>query len=172
MTKWMSFSLLKCYDRVIADLQFNNTSKLASRGPWFFESKKKRRKKKERKEKAASQRDRYKEREYFHWVTQRAFCQTSLSRSSEMVEKSECWGRGGRFSKRRALTRPPPSFCVYRGRRPPGFWRKGGRDKTEVRRQTCEHRHLYVGSFYSWISPKIQTVWRLYWPNWEVCSHL
>lgn len=105
------------------DLQFNNTSMLASWGLWFLKEKVASQREKER----DKEKEKEREREYFHWVTQRAFCQTSWADLQrwwrKRLSRRKGWAGEGSAS-RGALTRPPPSFCVYRDRRPPGNRRR------------------------------------------------
>lgn len=79
------------------DLQFNNTSKLASRGlcfvlfflkkkKWLHREREKEREKKEKKERKS---------EYFHWFTQRAFCRTSWADLQRWWRKRESRTKGG-----------------------------------------------------------------------------
>lgn len=92
------------------DLQFNNTSKLASQACGFLKKKKKKR--------VASQRERA--REYFHWVTQRVICRTSWAELQRWWRKRPSRKKREEAANGGVLTHPPPSFCVYRDRRPPG----------------------------------------------------
>lgn len=105
------------------DLQFNNTSKLASRGLFCFVF--------SQKEKVASQRERKREKRKKK-KKERKRANTSIDLHRERFAgrleqifrdggESESRGQRGGFSKRRALTHPPPSFCVYRGHQPPGW---------------------------------------------------
>lgn len=105
------------------DLQFNNTSKLASRGlcfVLFFLKKKKwlhRERERERKERKKKERKRANTSIDLH----RERFAGRLEQIFRDGGESESRGQRGGFSKRRALTHPPPSFCVYRGHQPPGW---------------------------------------------------
>lgn len=116
----MSFSLLKCYDRVIERIYSSITlqSWLHEACGFFFFS---------QKEKVASQRERKREKRKKKKERKRANTSIDLHRERfagrlEQIFRdggeSESRGQRGGFSKRRALTHPPPSFCVYRGHQP------------------------------------------------------
>lgn len=67
-----------------------------------------------------------------------------------MVEKSGCrGGNGGESASRGALTRPPPSFCVYRDRRPPGdrqrFHECGWDNLSRVPRSQDQRKRAFFG---------------------------
>lgn len=104
------------------DLQFNNTSKLASRGlcfVLFFLKKKKwlhRERERERKE-----RKKEKESEYFHWFTQRAFCRTSWADLQRWWRKRESRTKGGIQQAESAHTSTTIFLCISR---PPTTWMK------------------------------------------------
>lgn len=106
------------------DLQFNNTSKLASRGlcfVLFFLKKKKwlhRERERERKER---KKKREKESEYFHWFTQRAFCRTSWADLQRWWRKRESRTKGGIQQAESAHTSTTIFLCISR---PPTTWMK------------------------------------------------
>lgn len=121
--KQMSFSLLKCYDRVIERIYSSITLQ-----SWlheacvlfcFFLKKKKwlhRERERERKERKKKERKRANTSIDLH----RERFAGRLEQIFRDGGESESRGQRGGFSKRRALTHPPPSFCVYRGHQPPG----------------------------------------------------
>lgn len=102
------------------DLQFNNTSKLASRGLcfvlFFLKKKKWLHREREKKEKK-----REKESEYFHWFTQRAFCRTSWADLQRWWRKRESRTKGGIQQAESAHTSTTIFLCISR---PPTTWMK------------------------------------------------
>lgn len=117
-------SLIKCNDRVIEKIYSSITLQSWLHEACGFWKKKWLHRKRERKREMKRKR----KREYFHWVTQRAFCQTSWADLKrwwrKRLSRRKGWAGGGRSASGGALTRPPPSFCVYRDRRPPGSRRR------------------------------------------------
>lgn len=117
-------SLIKCNDWVIEKIYSSITLQC-----WLHEAcgfwKKKVASQREKERDKEKEKER--EREYFHWVTQRAFCQTSWADLQrwwrKRLSRRKGWAGEGSASGG-ALTRPPPSFCVYRDRRPPGNRRR------------------------------------------------
>lgn len=115
----MSFSLLKCYDRVIERIYSSITlqSWLHEAFVLFFLKKKKwlhRERERERKERKKRERKRANTSIDLH----RERFAGRLEQIFRDGGESESRGQRGGFSKRRALTHPPPSFCVYRGHQP------------------------------------------------------
>lgn len=121
--KQMSFSLLKCYDRVIERIYSSITLQswlhkacvlfcfFSKRKSGFTEREKEREKKEKKRERKRANTSIDLHRERFAGRLEQIFRDGG---------ESESRGQRGGFSKRRALTHPPPSFCVYRGHQPPG----------------------------------------------------
>lgn len=107
------------------DLQFNNTSKLASRGLCFvlfcFFSKRKSGFTEREKEREKKEKKREKESEYFHWFTQRAFCRTSWADLQRWWRKRESRTKGGIQQAESAHTSTTIFLCISR---PPTTWMK------------------------------------------------
>lgn len=105
------------------DLQFNNTSKLASRGLCFvlFFLKKKKWLHRERERERKERKKREKESEYFHWFTQRAFCRTSWADLQRWWRKRESRTKGGIQQAESAHTSTTIFLCISR---PPTTWMK------------------------------------------------
>lgn len=114
----MSFSLLKCYDRVIERIYSSITLQswlheacgffvFFSKRKWLHRERERERKERKKRERANTSIDLHRER--FAGRLEQIFRDGG---------ESESRGQRGGFSKRRALTHPPPSFCVYRGHQP------------------------------------------------------
>lgn len=105
------------------DLQFNNTSKLASRGLCFvlFFLKKKKWLHRERERERKERKKKEKESEYFHWFTQRAFCRTSWADLQRWWRKRESRTKGGIQQAESAHTSTTIFLCISR---PPTTWMK------------------------------------------------